>query len=319
MTVLVGRKTNATPVTIRQRIREEGEGVIKPIMLPWPALNKMVGNGLKPGCVTILAGSPGASKSFAALNIALCCMSQDRNWKYLPIEDEAMDWIFKAIAIYLEDWQMIAAPSSTTASAMMELARHKLRKIDMNHSFAELLPEHILENPRLPVLVDGVPHAPDVPYEAVLDVVRREAAASELIIIDPVSQIDFSTDGKDFVGQSRFMRDLTGIVKVAGCHVILVAHLVKRPGRSHMLSTIDDLQGSADFGKLAHYVLMLDRHEPRESDVLSERQPVATHKLTMTVAKARGGFTGARIAMDLNTEGPTFREYGVIKPKETKA
>jgi hypothetical protein len=308
-------KANGSPVELFEKIRAEGRGDIPTIQLPWLSLNRVIGYGLKCGCVGILAGSPGASKSLMVANICLHAESQGFAWKYAPLEDEAQDWIERFMAVHLRDWKMISNPESDTPDARERLAQHKEMFLSSELDMLGKLYEHILENPNL---ADLRSEENPVDYPAVLDWIVEACKDNDLIVIDPVGFIEFSESGKDWFGQQRFIRRLTAIAKQHKVYVLMVAHTAKRPGRSGMLSTLDDLQGAAALSRGAHYVFFVDRHEEQESKVYSYCETTVFHKLTVTVGKSRGGFSGTRLAFDLEQEGPVFREYGIIKPRSSE-
>lgn len=269
------------------------------------------------GNVLVLAGAPGASKSYWALNFCLHAGRKGFHWRYLPLEDSAGRWIEKAMAAHFGDWRVVGNPEEDTAEARKRLAEYKKTRLASERDLLTSLWEHVCENPR--TVITGLDDIEPVPYEGVLEWVRRESEeGADLIVIDPVAQIDFTGRDKDWKQQERFMQALTGIAEKGGCFVALVAHIAKRPGRSNLLSSMDDLQGAAAFARLAQYVFMLDRHDPQDADIFSSWNSSVEHKLTLTIGKARDGFSGTRIAMDLDSNGPVFREHGIIKPARKK-
>jgi hypothetical protein len=155
----------------------------------------------------------------------------------------------------------------------------------------------------------------DVHFRDVLRFLEDIAGDCDLIGIDCLSQITFSEDGRDFIGQADFMRGVVGITASTGTHIVLVGHHAKGgAGRD----PLDNLQGSAMFNRLAHNVISLTRHDPlTESEVYSRMIPTVEHRLTLSILKARGSESGNRIAMDLDKIGPVFIEHGRIasKPK----
>lgn len=311
----IGLRPDTGPADLFARIEAEGRGEIVTIPLYWRSFNKAVGFGLKMGCVSMIAGAPGAGKSYLALNICLHAEKNGFSWRYLPLEDEADDWIQRAMAAHFGDWRMVGNPEDDTEEARMLLAEHKRTRLASERDLLGKLYDRICRNPQLVGSLEDIESAVD--YDGVLQWVYDESEKSDLIVVDPVGFIDFSNDGKDWVGQQKFMKRLTAIAKKTNCHVMLMAHIGKRPGRVG-LSTMDDLQGSAMFSRSAHYVFILDRHDEQEADVFSSWNTNVSHKLTMTVGKSRGGFSGTKIAMDLDSNGPVFKEHGIIKPKKRK-
>lgn len=199
----------------------------------------------------------------------------------------------------------------------LRVAEHKRAALERNRGFLDELYLRVAENPRIvPDRETGEVRA-EVHYEDVLRYVESEAEITNVIVIDPVSQIDFSEDGRDWQGQARFMQRLTSIVAKNQVHVVLVVHTTKnQPAGGDPTSAVG---GSGKFTQLAHNVLMLQRHDPAiEDEVYSAWTQTIEHKLTMTVVKSRSGISGQKFAYDFLTEGPVFREYGLIKQTATK-
>ena len=105
--------------------------------------------------------------------------------------------------------------------------------------------------------------------------------------------------------------------------MVLVAHTVKRPGRSATVPlTLEDVQGSAMLGRLAHCVLMLDAHDAKSSTVYRAGGCFETveHNRTLVVAKARhASGTRQHIAFQQASSAPQFVELGVIAPRSVVA
>lgn len=136
------------------------------------------------------------------------------------------------------------------------------------------------------------------------------------MVIDPVSQITFDADGREFRGQAEFARRLASLAASTGVHVVLVAHTVKGGGKNAGgADPMDLVQGSAMFTRLAHNVMTIARHDPKDSHVFSSMEPTVRHATTVTLAKCRNGFSGSRYAFELGPGGPVFRELGLIKPR----
>lgn len=313
----IGHEPNTTPEDLFARIAAEGRGEIRNIQLPYPQLNRAVGNGLALRNITALVAPPGASKTWWAFNFLLHAGTQGFTWRYLGLEDCAEMWIQKLMAAKLCDWRIVAQPSTDDPEERKRIAEHKRVAMENNRAFLEELYQCVAENPRIvPDPKTGEIKA-EVHYEDVLRYVEDEAELTNIIVIDPVSQIDFSDDGRDWQGQARFMQRLTSIVAKNPVHVVLVVHTAKnQPAGGEPTSAAG---GSGKFTQLAHNVLMVQRHDPAiEDEVYGAWTQNIEHKLTMTVAKSRSGFSGQKYAYDFLTEGPNFCEHGLIKQKASK-
>lgn len=307
----IGQTPRTTVDDILGKIEAEGRGDIRNVLLPYPQLNRSVGGGFALRTLTAICASPGVSKSLFTINILLHAMSNGFRARYLPLEDSAEIWIRKFLAARLCDWRILAQPSTDDPEERRRVADYKLRAIEENREFVESLRECVCENPRIvsdPATGDV---RADVHYEDVLAFVEGEAEYADVIAVDPVSQIDFSPDGRDFVGQATFMQRLTGLVARKPVHIILVVHTGKQTSGG---DTTSALGGSAKFSQLAHNVLVMQRHDPSvEDEVYGAWTRTIEHKLTVTVTKSRTGFSGQKFAFDLIDSGPCFEEHGMIK------
>lgn len=310
----IGRQADGGIDALRERIQAEGDGRIKPIRLPWREVDKALGYGLTPGQVSIIAGSAGVAKSYLVLNILRYAGEKGFRWRLLPLEDDAGRWIQRMLAVKLTAWWMVAQPENDSEEESRRVAGMKLAALEENREYVAELYERIFENPRLPVDDgSGGKVVRDVEYQDVLSFLEAVAEDSDLVGLDCLSQISFSADGKDYIGQSAFMRQVVGIAASTGAHIVLVGHNGKGGANRDPL---DSIQGSALFNRLAHNVVSLARSDPpAESEVYSRFDPFVEHRLTLSVLKSRGGASGDKIAMDLAEGGPQFTEYGRIKGK----
>lgn len=317
-TAYIGRPADGGIEALRAHIQAEGDGTIKPIRVPWHETNAALGYGLLGGDVSIVVGSAGAAKSYLTLNILLAAGRAGLRWKLLPTEDSASRWILRALAVHCCNWGLVAQSEHDSAEERRRTADRKLAALDSNAEIVDELYENIFENPRLPIPDgNGGVNVPDLPYERVLMFLEMVSADCDIIALDCLSQIDFSEDGRDYVGQNDFMRRVIGIATASGTHIVLVAH----HGKGGENKGMDRIQGSSLFNRLSHNILELSRSDPAtESEMSSRMNPIVKHRLTLEISKCRGGASGAKIAMDLDRCGPVFVEHGKItgKPKGRK-
>ena len=313
-TAYIGRHADGGLEAIRERIQAESEGRIKPIRLPWRETNKSLGYGLTPGQTSLVVGSAGAAKSYLTINILLEAGRAGFTWKLLPTEDNAGRWIQRALAVRCGEWRLIAQPESDSAEDRKRIGDAQLMAMDANPELTKELYANIYENPRLPIDDgNGGKTVPDLPYEKVLTFLEMITQNCDIIAVDCLSQIDFSVDGKDYPGQNAFMRRVVGIAASSGCHILLVGHHGKGGGDR---ASMDRIQGTSLFNRLAHNLLELSRNDPAaESEIYSRMISMVEHRHTLSILKCRGGQSGDRIAMDLDANGPVFIEHGRIKAK----
>lgn len=266
--------------------------------------------GLYAGELTILAGPPGNGKSYLTFLLGCMALQQDVPWIYLPIEDTHIDWLKRCCGVRYNNWSWLGKKQVDIryVDKMMET-----EEATINH-----LGHHIADNPRRAYLDEnGKVQVPKVDFHEVCEWVGDTVEDERLIIIDPISMIEFK-DGKrqTFEGQSELVQKCQGIAKLKRCHIILVCHTEKRPGSVRRLG-LPDVQGAADVTRFAHNVILMDYHLPREDEVLTmtnERNMGVEHKRTLILAKSReGSLSNAAIAMDFHKDGPEFQELGFIQ------
>jgi len=273
----------------------------------WREFSDQMGGLLRQGQMSVMAGPPGNGKSYWAMACCLFAEVSGFSWRYLPLEDTQKDWIRRMAAIVCNDWGMLDPKQ----------AKDNMQKIVDNKEILKVMQEGMCENPRKPMKgSDGRPMVPDIPYDKVADWIYRAGQDIDLLVIDPISIIDYDTgnDKTDWQGQKEFIKQVSGYLTDMKAHVLLISHTTKRKSRSEPLH-MDKVEGSQSFSKFCHNVLLLDCHEVKESMVYGAVGGSVSHNRTLMIEKARsskGG--GTHIAMDLDRSGPVFSEYGVINP-----
>jgi KaiC/GvpD/RAD55 family RecA-like ATPase len=286
----------------------------KSIRLPWPAVDDAIGGGLRRGKVTCVAGHPGGGKSYLGLAFCFHASVQGFRWIYLPLEDSQVEATRRMAAIVAEDWAMIEQDETN--------AERREASVKANLTAIAELSVSIRENPRRPVIDADTSKltVPKLPYHSVCSWIGEQKGSVDLIVIDPVSQIDFRLGSeKEWDGQDTFVRQVCALAEDTGIHIVLVAHVKKRTSMEKAKGSLsmDDICGSSAFSKFVQNVILLERHDPRDSEVRIENmeESSAHHKWTMHLDKSRDGKgAGTRFAMDLS-HSPLFRCAGAIIPQ----
>ena len=278
---------------------------------PWKRLSGL-SHALRPGTVCILAGPPGTGKSFFTAHIALAVHAAEVPWRYLPLEDRRTDFKWRLLAMLAGDYRMIEDDAEGAAWRQENLERFAAALEDLT--------PHVCENPRAGCKdADGKTVVPALPFGAVLEWIGAACEQSaRVLFVDPISQIDF--EGREpWKAEAEFIRKALALTADAGATLVLVAHTVKRGGKTAALPlTLEDVQGSAMIARLCHTALILDAHDPKTSAVYRTgglREDVE-HNRTVLVAKARHA-SGARqrVAFTQRSDAPAFEEHGIIAPR----
>lgn len=269
------------------------------------------------GEITVLAGVIGAGKTYLALEIVRMAKRYGIRGKYLPLEDSAESALRRILAIDQCDWAIMRENQFE--------AQKRIDTIKSNIETAKFFGGGICRNPRK-VTADerGRMVVPPLPWKSVVEWLESEAFAGGMIIVDPITMIDFkSADNpykKSWECQQDFIKSAVATAAGKHCHIVLVAHLVKDNRRDGRPLTLSDVEGSTGITRFCHNVLLLDLHEERTHTVFSTAGQIEmeiTHKRTLTIAKSRGGpGTGARMAVDFHKDGPVLMEHGIIRAKK---
>jgi len=291
--------------------QERGERITLP--LPWRRLSDG-SNALKPGTMTILAGPLKTGKSFFTMNIIRHIAERGHSWAYLPLEDDRKAWSWRMLALLAEDYRMINADQEGVSLRANALATWQER-------LSEYL-RQVTENPRVGVRNSlGETIVPEVTHHRVLGWIARAAKTCRVIVVDPISQIEFK--GRDpWAQESEFVRNALGIISDTDASLILVAHTVKRTGQNASVAlTAEDVAGSAMYTRLAHTTILIDACDMREIDVMRTSGGIetVTHDRIVTIAAARNGSASRRqLAYLQDKNKPHFEELGFIAPAKKK-
>lgn len=273
----------------------EAAGERKAVPMPWPVLSQKT-QALRPGTVTLLAGSPGIGKSFFGLELCIDLMRQGVEFFYFPLEDSKLDYMRRVLAVLSGEWFVVEVDEHQSKKRADVLLEHELEM--------ESMKQYIMEN----VLLD-LEHGLD--WEGAIELVAG-LQGTRVVMLDPISQIDWGK-GKEYRAQEKFMRAITKVAAETGTSVVLFHHLKKRKATERTQYHMDDMGGSHYFARLAHTVLLLTAHEKKVSQVMIpggctlDRE----HNKTVYIEKARNGSgTGSKVAFSVS--GPSFQEHGII-------
>jgi len=296
---------------LAETIRAEAEGKRRTIGLPWPRLSAL-SQALRPGTVCVLAGPPGVGKSFFVASIALHVHEQGAAFGYLPLEDNRDDLLRRFLALRARSWSLLADDPDGAA--------HRARTVEEYREWLDTIGANIWPNPRLRRDASGRVDLGELLARDVLGWAASVAETRRVLIIDPLSQVDF--EGREqWAAERRFVLRLLAVAANTGATILLTAHTVKMPGAREGVD-LNMVQGAAALTRNSHCVLALDCHDPKESEVWRSGGLVARveHERTLAVLKARHGEgPRQRIAFTMTPDGPGFEELGVIAPKQARS
>lgn len=285
------------------------------ITLPFPWRRLSAGSkALRPGSLTILSGPSKTGKSYFTMSIIRHIQELGHSWAYLPLEDDRNDWILRMLAILEEDYKM--------TDADQEGADHRQQVAKKREAEVKEYLRHVTENPYAGKKDEnGKTAIKKVDGSRVLAWIARAVKKARVVVVDPLSQIEFSGKNKH-EEEAAFVRQILGVVKDSGASLILVTHTIKRSGAAAALDlTAEDVQGSAMLTRLAHTTIILDAHELCEREVSAPGGNTTTvmSNRTVTIAVSRfGDGSRSRIAFRQEQNRPAFTELGFIVAKKKK-
>ena len=297
------QEISATADLVRQQ-HAIVERRIREVPLPWPMLSNLT-QALLPGTLTILCGSPGASKSFAAVQII--------RWLIERLEANPGD---TGAALMLEDDQSF----HLNRAIAQEIGEAHYTRMDWrcrNHErVLGVLTDY---RERIEALGRALQFMPDetIPdAKGVIGWIRERAMQGyRTIIVDPFSLMAFGE--KLWIEDALFIRDAKLIAKRYGCSILLVTHPRKHAPKKVAEITLDDVSGSAFVTRFASTVVWLHYHdwEPGSIDTGDPQAPALerTYNRTMLILKARSGSgEGKRLAFEFSRDNLTLTELGSI-------
>lgn len=264
--------------------------------LPWPGLcddTRM----LLPGTLTMLCGTPGASKSLAITQAMI-------TWENSGV---------KACALMLEDgggyhlrriFAQIAREGMITDDRWCMENADKVDALERTHT-------SVLE--KYGEALYSVPNGEDPTPEFVVRWVRARAADGfRVIVVDPITLMSRSaTPWRDdhvvVLGAKRAAEHY-------GCSIIFVSHPAKRPVIARAPPTLDDMSGGAVYQRAGQTIVWLMVHKLKESQVRTTMGPTTVlHNRTARVMKARNGEQGQMYALQFDVRELAMRELGRIE------
>ena len=297
--------------SICSKFMEQSIGHNASLPFPWPSLSILSG-GLRTGKLHLLVGPQGTGKTFFIMALAMAIHQTGKTWKYLPLEDSKEDYLLRLLAMLEKTYRIIDEDSHGAEDRNKALERNQDKLLDLE--------PHICPNPR--------EDSGELIFsqDTALAWIAKNMDENRVLIIDPITQIEFGAEYKKSLAvEEGFIRDILGLAAKSKCSLVLVTHTKNRAGAKGKIPiSVEDVQGSSLWPKLAQQIIMLDAHE--EKPTLVHCKPAfpgdATTKMvesnrTVLIGKTRfGKGTRRRLAYYQDEEQPIFRELGVIAPKD---
>ena len=246
----------------------------------WPRISSAI-KAMRPGGAAILAGSPGAAKSFVTIQNIDFWQQRGLEPLAMMMEDGASYHLNRAVV------QHSGVSNGNDYEWIKNNPDQALEMLDANQEFLGRM-EHCLTAP---------------PFKAKpgVDWMLKwlEGAAKEghrVLIIDPITAMyrGRNVQEEDF----RFVMGAKSIMQEHGCSLFLTTHIRKSTGGKPGPITMDDLSGGQEYSKFTQVVLYLQAHDFREGPIISSMGTMeGKYNRTIQVMKARDSWgQGKRFA-----------------------
>lgn len=282
-------------------IKDQASGRYAMAPWPWEGLTT-ASRSLMPGSVTLVCGTPGASKSWFALSCIRFWTDQGIDSAVLMLEETVKWHMQRALAQCVGDPKLLypewIKANYEAATAIWEQHKDELAVV------------------RSHLTCDG-----DWTLAKCAEWVEQQCEAGRrVIIIDPISLADPGSE-KAWEADRKFMARAKVAIEKAGASLVLITHPRKANGKSSGPPTLDDLAGGAAYGRACASALWVAGCEGHEE------VPVITscgsyiravpHKV-VRILKARNS-TGTGKGMAYTFNNLRFEELGELAGKNTEA
>lgn len=272
------------------------QGKRRPIKWPWATLHRCT-RALIPQTLTVLCGSPGASKSFLLLQCLGWWHEQGVPVRALMLEDSVAYHMRRAMA------QRCHTSELTDDEWIEDNPDVALEHHSQHRAYFESLERCIHEPPK-----DAMA---DVPL--ICGWLEHEAKAGDRVLaVDPITLADAGE--KQFVGDRQLISRAKQIAELYGVSIILVTHPKNDAARPYL----DGVAGGKTITRAAQTVVWLEYlSEPKSVVVKSEhmmglRQSTEVNRIIHVLKSRNAVGQGRSIGMNFKKDSLTFSEAGLI-------
>lgn len=253
---------------------------------------------LLPGCVWVIVGDPGSTKSFLLMQIVReLALVNGISTAAFMLEDDVNFHLLRALAQLDENEKL------TDDVWIREHVEETNAAYARHHGALAQLGRIVFDAPDR-----------ELTYDEILAWIQQRAESGvRVIAVDPITAIN--AGAKPWDSDKAFMARVKGILRKHRASLILITH----PRSANTKGTADDAAGSRAFGRFAQCVTWMRPHidglcveiETREHGI--RRVHTLTIDREMRVPKARNGKgQGLSIGLQFNGQTLCFEERGVI-------
>jgi len=241
-------RQNITPAPVLSNIRGHYfdiiEGRITSVPWPWPCVDRST-QALAPGTITVLVGTPGATKSWLVLQSIIMWHEKGIPFAALELEQDYKFWVMRILALLSRHGGMarLAWVQESKSEALEYLAKNESTALKIMESF------HIAGG----FTVD----------QALTWLKDQGTAGKRVVTIDPITMLDTS-GGKEHEEAKRLMDGASKIAQKFGMSIVVVTHNTSLAGLRGN-PTLDQVAGGKGYTRFADTVFWLSP-TPKDSD-----------------------------------------------------
>ncbi len=289
------RRMHAGLVGIMERIKDIRAG--DTVSLPWPGINKHI-NGLAPRSLTIVCGSPGASKSWGAIQCIRHWHHTGTRWAASLLEDTIAEQI-ERIAVQENAMQWMT--NDEQLSLRSEEAINGMERIsDLAHEAEEWIRTTDRKEPPTPESI----------YKWANEMGKKGVKA---LIIDPLTMVRSKLDPWRLA--EEVCDKLLDVANEHKMRIILVTHPRDSGDMAKMQPTMNGIAGGKAYQRFAHNIFWLEYMEERTVNCVHPGdgviEPMQLNR-KMHVLKSRRGSGPAQFGMWFEKSDLTIRERGAV-------
>jgi hypothetical protein len=229
---------------IREHFSDIIAGRIVSVPMPWPLVDRCT-QALSPGTITLLVGTPGATKSWLVLQSILMWHREGIPFAALELEQDYTFWIKRLLALMSRHGGMarLAWVAENPREALEYLEQHEADAVRIMESF----------NIAGGFTVD----------QTLAWIKDQGLAGKKVVTIDPVTMLDTS-GGKEHEEAKRLMDGASKIAQKFGMSILVVTHNSSLAGLKGN-PTLDQVAGGKGYTRFADSVFWLSP-TPKEDD-----------------------------------------------------
>jgi len=259
--------------------------------LPWQ-VTSLLAKALIPQTVSVLCGSPGASKSLMILQALRYWQQQGVKAVCLELEWDRQYHLRRALAQEVDN-------ADVTDIDWIKDNLSEYRGIINKHTrFLNSFANCLNDSPDSQMTLAQV-HS---------WVQKKAKAGYRVICVDPITLA--AQSAKPWIEDNLFIQNVRNVARDYNCSVLLVSHPVKAVS----LPDLAQLSGGAAYSRFTDTILWLESHDAKSNKV---RMACGTteqeYNRTLHLLKARNGKGhGARLAFGFEVRNLTLSELGII-------